>query len=171
MRGGISAAIKSTASDQGGSLKRWRNWQRGGISKHGDSGWKGGIWDSTLEGVVSLPPPQPPPYQFPKEEEQQSRGKLKKFIAAVDFFVRGIIEMGETEALDKSWLVGRCGGRGGVYGDGNGGKLYYLPPDLNSDNFPPPFGIQTPDQPERGDQEPQLWITRGQDAVEEKEDI
>ena len=39
--------------------------------------------------------------------------------------------MGEVEALEKAWLVGRGGGRG-VYGDGDDGELYSLTPDRNS---------------------------------------
>ena len=48
----------------------------------------------------------------------------------IDFFVRGITEMGEAEALDKAWLVGRGGGRGettnsggSIYGDGDDRKF------------------------------------------------
>ena len=37
---------------------------------------------------------------------------MEEVIDAKYCFVQGIIEMGETEALYKAWLVGRGGGRG-----------------------------------------------------------
>ena len=46
---------------------------------------------------------------------------------AIEFVVGGIPDMGEVEALEKAWLVGR-----GVYGDGDDGELYSLTPDRNS---------------------------------------
>ena len=50
--------------------------------------------------------------------------------------------MGEAEALEKSWLVGRGGGRGEIansdvviYGDGDNRKFYSLPPNWNGDDI------------------------------------
>ena len=87
--------------------------------------------------------------------------------AAIDFVVRGITEMGETEALKKAWLVGRCGRRGetpdsggGVYGHKDDGESYYLPPNQNGDDVPL-IGMQTPHRPERGAREPRLRCAGG----------
>ena len=70
--------------------------------------------------------------------------------------------MGEADSLDNAWLVGRGGGLGGtlnsgvrVYGYGDNGKLYSLPPNRNSDDTLL-NGTQTPDRPECGAQEPRL---------------
>ena len=50
--------------------------------------------------------------------------------------------MGEVEALDKAFLLGRSGGRGKildygdrVYGYGYNGELYFLPPYQNGYNI------------------------------------
>ena len=81
-----------------------------------------------------------------------------------DRLLRVIKEMGGAEALEKACLVRRGGGAtySGVivYGDGDDSELYCLPPDWNGDNAPL-IGIQTPDQPERGSQEPRLWRAEG----------
>ena len=54
------------------------------------------------------------------------------------------MDMGEAEALEKAWLVGRGGGRGetpysggGVNGDRDDSRLYHLPNEQNGDNPPP----------------------------------
>ena len=55
----------------------------------------------------------------------------------------GIMEMGEAEALEKAWLLGRGGGRGvnpnyggTVYVYGYESESYYLSHDQNGDNAP-----------------------------------
>ena len=64
-------------------MKRWRNFQRGYGSKHGDSGQSGGGWYRTAERLVSAsPPPSPPPSQLTKEGE---RGKLENISNMIEF--------------------------------------------------------------------------------------
>ena len=76
-------------------------------------------------------------------------------------------------------MAGRGGGwgetpdyGGGVYGDRDNSESYYLPPDQNSDEVPL-IRKQTPDQLERGTQEPRLRHAGrivGQDGVGAQED-
>ena len=87
--------------------------------------------------------------------------------------------MGEADALEKEWLMGRGEGMGettnyggNIYGYRDDSESYYLPPDRNDDiiNL---IKMKTPDQPKRGVREPWLWHaegTGGWDRAGTKED-
>ena len=109
---------------------------------HGGSGWSGDGWGHTKKKAQQQPPPPLPHLTHTnfRRRKRKKRGASERRSEPRSSFLRGITKMGDTESLEKSWLVGRGGRRGEtldsgvfIYGDKDAREYYSLPPDPNGD--------------------------------------